>query len=418
MAESSNYRLHNDQVNPIIETSESASYKTENKGGAIIGESESANYSAEAGLTFVQTAEEEEAEEEVEMEIFSGSSGYIPPENDPPQVLNLVVTNIGYDKVLIAFHTNELAFGYVKYGQRDGYALQTDSEINFKFHHEFVLTNLSLGTNYNFIINLQDRVGNIARTKPYSVKTPPLIKTVPTATGFKAQVGKNNIVLSWKNPDIKDFSKVKLLRSTKNYPKNPEDGILIFDGRAELYIDADVTPEQIYYYSLFVFDSFGNVSLEASNMVLVPLGEEVVKQEETLRRDPPSREADDEVEETFRQDPPSREASEGHSQDQPTSAKTMADKPAVDDDEAFEEEIPAKHPTLQEEIVPLEEEGDKEPKEISLRGFLIQKISQRFNEFVERVEKMSPSIKKQLEEVESDEEPVMQIVKKQKKKKK
>jgi hypothetical protein len=66
-------------------------------------------------------------------------------------------------------------------------------------------------------------------------------------------------VLTWENPRA-DFDIVRIVKSDKFYPRDPSEGEIIYEGRAEKYVDEDVVLDKTYYYTAFSRDRVGNFS--------------------------------------------------------------------------------------------------------------------------------------------------------------
>ncbi len=81
---------------------------------------------------------------------------------------------------------------------------------------------------------------------------------------FDAAVIDTSIQLTWSDPMESGVSTgiVYIRRSTEDYPQEPEDGIEIYTGTDAAFVDADLTPGQIYYYKIWVND--GSAYDEAS----------------------------------------------------------------------------------------------------------------------------------------------------------
>ncbi len=80
--------------------------------------------------------------------------------------------------------------------------------------------------------------------------------------GFRAMsaadtYGRPVIALTWTNPSSASFRRVVLVRSTTGFPQNPSDGMQIYQGRDEKFLDIAVTRDIKYYYSLFSDTTFG-----------------------------------------------------------------------------------------------------------------------------------------------------------------
>jgi len=89
------------------------------------------------------------------------------------------------------------------------------------------------------------------------------VKVIDTLLGNKAQNIKavsldGVIALSWNLPTNKDYSKVKIVRNNKNYPKDKNDGIVVYDGVGESISDNGLTNGRTYYYALYSYNNLGD----------------------------------------------------------------------------------------------------------------------------------------------------------------
>ena len=71
-------------------------------------------------------------------------------------------------------------------------------------------------------------------------------RAIPTT-----QLGRPVISLTWLNPDVRNFQQTLIVRNTYSYPENIADGIQIYRGTDENFLDRDVVMGQQYYYTLF-----------------------------------------------------------------------------------------------------------------------------------------------------------------------
>lgn len=87
-----------------------------------------------------------------------------------------------------------------------------------------------------------------------------VLDTTPPAnvSGFLAGAGDRQVSLKWQNPSDADFSKVRIVRSQDFYPANPRDGVEVYDGKGESFIDSDLANGATYYYTAFAYDDLGN----------------------------------------------------------------------------------------------------------------------------------------------------------------
>lgn len=155
------------------------------------------------------------------------------------------------------------------------FIIVTSQHTNGYFH--VTLTNLIPQTQYYFIIqcqtsdNLQGSTQNTYITLPDDI--PP-----PDVLNFRATGGELLINLDWDyTPTLNDFSRYVIRKSTTAFPNTLSEGTLltsISDIQTHTFVDTDVTPLQIYYYTIFVIDTSQNNSngLSAS---ATPYGPEI-----------------------------------------------------------------------------------------------------------------------------------------------
>ncbi|PIP17005.1 MAG: hypothetical protein COX44_02290, partial [Candidatus Portnoybacteria bacterium CG23_combo_of_CG06-09_8_20_14_all_37_13] len=77
-------------------------------------------------------------------------------------------------------------------------------------------------------------------------------------SNFLTFPGDGKIELSWQNPPDPDFKAVKIMRSEKFYPANPEEGTQIYNQKGTSFINLGLTNGKRYYYTAFAYDEIGN----------------------------------------------------------------------------------------------------------------------------------------------------------------
>ncbi len=185
-----------------------------------------------------------------------------PPDLNPPVISSLSVTAT-YNSASISWKTDELAISVLKWGKTEDYELGSLSEISFSVNHSTSLTNLNPETVYYFRIDDKDVFGNAGKLFKQKFTTLVLPDTIPPANvaGFTvASVDNSALKLDWENPPDADFAGVKIVKSTKFFPANLNEGTLIYDGKGTSYKDNDVEKGVRYYYTIFSYDASGNYS--------------------------------------------------------------------------------------------------------------------------------------------------------------
>lgn len=139
-------------------------------------------------------------------------------------------------------------------------------------------TGLTASTTYSYTVSAFDAALNISAHSATATATTTDVasttsQTTTPSTGFtggsrrqlvpddyflpiavsnlRAISGINRIVLQWDNPLDDHFVSVRIIRSEKGFPQDAYDGVLVFAGRGNLFIDRDVSIDRNYYYGVF-----------------------------------------------------------------------------------------------------------------------------------------------------------------------
>jgi hypothetical protein len=85
----------------------------------------------------------------------------------------------------------------------------------------------------------------------------------PAATDFEAITGpaQRQISLSWVNPVHPDFLEVTVRRSKTGYPPSIHVGETAYTGTGTGFIDSNLDPDELYYYSIFACDTYRTYSV-------------------------------------------------------------------------------------------------------------------------------------------------------------
>jgi hypothetical protein len=128
-------------------------------------------------------------------------------------------------------------------------------------NHSVIITNLVPGIKYYFSIESEDAFNYRLVTPINSFTT--LSNTVPTQIGnprnFIGRLSGKKVTLTWNNPTVENFSYVRIMRNTDRYHASPFIGTLVYEGKAENYIDT-IGEAKRYYYSIFAVDTNGKFS--------------------------------------------------------------------------------------------------------------------------------------------------------------
>jgi len=111
------------------------------------------------------------------------------PDTTPPIITNISATEITKDSAIISWDTDELSDSLVKYGTSPGNYNQTVYSSENTIHHSINLSELSIDTNYYYIVNSTDLSDNSAQSIENDFKTFPEIIVIIGETA--AMTGSN-----------------------------------------------------------------------------------------------------------------------------------------------------------------------------------------------------------------------------------
>jgi hypothetical protein len=263
---SGTYQIQIDSVNFAGGRSSSNTYNIEDTAGEIAtGDSQSNSYALSAGY--------EQADEEADL--------------TPPTVpTNLVATAAGTSQINLSWTASTDDTGVSGYRiRRDGSIIASTTLTSYSD------SPLTSNTSYTYTVEAFDGVPRYsgestrasATTSEETVDeeepgrggssgsipspTPGLISliiegSIPNIVNLVAtpDIKNKSINLTWSNPKDFNFDSIRIVKSDVFFPTNPNEGLIIFDGKAEQFVDRQVKENKTYYYSLFVRDSEGKYS--------------------------------------------------------------------------------------------------------------------------------------------------------------
>lgn len=79
--------------------------------------------------------------------------------------------------------------------------------------------------------------------------------------GCEAREVSAEVRILWINPVWEgDYETSALVRKTDGFSSNPDDGMTIYEGTEESFLDSEVIPGETYFYTVFAYDIIGNYS--------------------------------------------------------------------------------------------------------------------------------------------------------------
>ncbi len=189
----------------------------------------------------------------------------LPDTTPPANVSNFVVTPGNTQNPLSWTNPNDPDFAGVKI-QRSTIDYPATQNVGVTIYdgagNSTINVGLVNGVKYYYSAFAYDNSGNFA-TGAVANGTP--FDAIPPGqvSNFVVTAGNAQNTLNWTNPNDADFSGVQIQRSTTGFPAVPGQGITVYVGAAQTYLDPGLLNGTTYYYSIFARDTSGNFSAPA-----------------------------------------------------------------------------------------------------------------------------------------------------------
>ncbi len=163
---------------------------------------------------------------------------------------------------IVSWTTPAKTLSTVSWGTDPDTSAGNVTETDLRNIHNILLTNLLPDTLYYVTVRASDGFGQSAQVT-YAFRTKSLFDRTPPSniTDFRAELSfGGNILLTWKNPRDEDFDFVRIRRGTRYYPRDPQEGYFVYEGRGQQALDSNAFSNMHYFYTAFARDRFGNYS--------------------------------------------------------------------------------------------------------------------------------------------------------------
>lgn len=178
------------------------------------------------------------------------------------------------NSVTIRYTTEGYVRSVVRCGETSSYELNSLAENIFQTRHETTITGLKPGTTYNFNIEGENKIGRygVMHTGTFVTLPPDDVFPPDNVRNLSAIKDGNDVLLSWVNPEDPDFTKVRVVRNDTFYPSDIADGWVTYEGLNSSIRDTKESDADTQYYTVFTYDTLGNISSGA--VVSVFMGDE------------------------------------------------------------------------------------------------------------------------------------------------
>lgn len=212
----------------------------------------SSNYSSSSNLVSITTPLEPVVPID-DSDVTTGTAARI--------VLNELTITPGLSTSTFYIKTARPARFEMRWGKTSAYELGYIVNDRFTDTYRTTLTELEPGTTYFYEVIGYTPIGTATVLEKGTFQTLDLSDFLPPANvvRFSGYADTNDVRLSWQNPV--DISSVRIVRSHLGFPSHPQDGVIIYQGAGESFIDKDILDEHSpVYYTAFTYDAAGNVS--------------------------------------------------------------------------------------------------------------------------------------------------------------
>lgn len=176
-------------------------------------------------------------------------------------MINDLKVDSSTDSATMTFTTTHPAQVKVFWGTTINYEQGSISGSFYGFDHSIKIPSLNPDTKYYFRIEAVNRMGFTVYLEGFfqSQKVYNFL-SLSNVTHFQAIPQDNSIALLWDIPKNRDIDSVRIVRSDKFFPRDINDGEIIFEGYSESYQDVSVIKNKTYYYAIFAKNSRGEYS--------------------------------------------------------------------------------------------------------------------------------------------------------------
>lgn len=177
-------------------------------------------------------------------------------------ILNKQVQISDLISATVSWNTNKVARGQVLWGKTNQYGgTAVDNDLNQ--NKALLLQGLIANTLYHYKIIATDGLGNSVQTVDDVFTMPKNDLAPPDVSNLELAVGQDKMTLTWVNPtmiNVPDFLGVKVLRKIGGASADKDDGLLVYEGGAEAFVDNNVLVNVNYFYTIFSYNTSGKHS--------------------------------------------------------------------------------------------------------------------------------------------------------------
>lgn len=174
---------------------------------------------------------------------------------------------------LFSWETNRYAQFELRWGRTNSYEMGFVTDQQYKKSNTTAITDLLPDTTYDYELIAIDTNGiqTALSQGTFKTLTAPDANAPANVSNLAASIEGDSIHLTWDNPQDADFAYVRAVRSYLFYPTDPYDGFVTYQDNGTGFFDAHALAHyETQYYTIFSYDTHGNVSSGAVIAVVLP----------------------------------------------------------------------------------------------------------------------------------------------------
>lgn len=191
-----------------------------------------------------------------------------------PSITDVNVNNVSESKVQVTYKTSAETSSKIEYTNTQTEEVNNVEKDLLALDHSLDISDLTPGVKYNFVIIVEDKNGNTARSKVYSFTTPedkegPEMNSIQTSTTLLEGKGiRVQAIFSWKTNEESN-SKIEFIEGNVELPNDIKEKESDFVLNHTLVISS-LQPSTVYKYVLISEDKFGNETKSNTYALLTP----------------------------------------------------------------------------------------------------------------------------------------------------
>ncbi len=192
-----------------------------------------------------------------------------PADTTGPAFISVATASAEETEVTVVWTTDELAYGFVEYGETMSYDLSTPKSASAELDHTIAITNLTAGTVYHYRIVAEDESGNVSYSKDRTLETALEVVAIDNAPPEISEISVTDIatssaIVSWVTDELAQ-GKIEYGKTAEYGASSPLTADYATTHSASI---ANLDPDTEYHYRVVVQDESGNEALSPDEIFI------------------------------------------------------------------------------------------------------------------------------------------------------